>query len=104
MAAWGSQSFFRLSRGQTPPVRDDIELGFRIDNIHWARDGRLLGAGQAGQEWQVVKIDPDTLEVEVIHSQPDNDAFFGGTVAVEIGDDLWIGSFSADRIEIVPTP
>ena len=41
VAAWGSQSFFRLSRGMTPPKRDDVPLGFRVDNIHWARDGSL---------------------------------------------------------------
>jgi hypothetical protein len=104
VAAWGSQSFFRLSRGESPPVREDIDLGFRIDNIHWARDGRLLAAGQAGQDWQVVKIDPDTLAVEEIYRQADDAAFFGGTVALEVGDDLWIGSFSADRIAIVPAP
>jgi hypothetical protein len=29
MAAWGSQSFVRLSRGQTPVARDEVPLGFR---------------------------------------------------------------------------
>ena len=48
VAAWGSQSFFRLSRGTTPPTRDEIPLGFRVDNIHWARDGSLFAVGQAG--------------------------------------------------------
>ena len=50
VAAWGSQSFFRLSRGATPPKRDEIPLGFRVDNIHWARDGSLFAVGQAGAE------------------------------------------------------
>ena len=101
-AAWGSQSFFRLSRGTNPPVRTEIDLGFRIDNIHWARDGKLLGAGQAGSDWRVVKIDPVTLKVEQIHSQPDVPGFGGGTVAMEVGKSLWIGSFRGDRIAIVP--
>ena len=48
VAAWGSQSFFRLSRGETPPKRDEIPLGFRVDNIRWAADGSLLAAGQGG--------------------------------------------------------
>lgn len=105
IAAWGSQSFIRLSRGTLlPPARDEIPLGFRIDNIHWAKDGRLLGAGQVNQDWQVVKIDPDTLEVEQIYAQPANAAFGGGTVALEVGNDLWIGSYRGDRIAIVPDP
>jgi sugar lactone lactonase YvrE len=29
VAAWGSQSFFRLSRGAATPKRDEIPLGFR---------------------------------------------------------------------------
>jgi hypothetical protein len=30
VAAWGSQSFYRLSLGQTPVKREDIPLGFRV--------------------------------------------------------------------------
>ena len=58
VAAWGSQSFFRLSRGTTPPKRDEIPLGFRVDNIHWARDGSLFAVGQAAPNWKAVKVDP----------------------------------------------
>ena len=104
MALWGSQSFIRLSRGANPPVREEIILGFRIDNIHWAKDGRLLGAGQVGQDWRVVKIDPRTLEVEEIYSQKDMPGFGGGTVALEVGSTLWVGSYRGDRIAIVPNP
>jgi hypothetical protein len=104
VAAWGSQSFFTLSRGEDPPVRKEIPLGFRIDNIHWARDGRLIGAGQVNQDWQVVLIDPETLEVEQIYARPAAPGFGGGTVALEVGDDLWVGSYTGDRIAIVPAP
>ena len=104
VAAWGSQSFIRLSRGAEPPVREEIDLGFRIDNIHFARDGRLLGAGQAGEAWRVVKIDPDSLEVELVVEMPNQPGFANGTVALEVGDDLWIGTFRGDRIAIVPAP
>jgi hypothetical protein len=110
IAAWGGRSFIRLSRGIDPPVREDVDLGFFIDNIHWARDGRLLGAGQAGesgavsQNWKVVLIDPDTLAVEEIHAQDDMPGFGGGTGALEVGDNLWIGSYRGDRIAIIPAP
>jgi sugar lactone lactonase YvrE len=107
VAAWGSQSFFRVSRGQTPPKRDDIPLGFRVDNIRWAKDGSLLATGQSGatpatQEWVVVKIDPKTLKVTELMRRPNTDAFGGGTVAIEVGKDLWIGSFRGNRIGIFP--
>jgi hypothetical protein len=104
VAAWGSQSFFRLSRGATPPARDEIPLGFRVDNIHWARDGTLYAVGQAGQSWKAVKIHPDTLEVREIVTRPDTPEFGAGTAAVEVGNTLWVGSFRGNRIAIVPLP
>jgi hypothetical protein len=104
VAAWGSQSFFRLSRGATPPTRDEVPLGFRVDNIHWARDGTLWAVGQAAQNWKAVKIDPRTLEVRDVVSQPDTPAFGAGTALVEVGDVLWVGSFRGNRLAIVPAP
>ena len=63
VAAWGSQSFFRLSRGEKEPKRDEVPLGFRVDNIRWAADGTLLATGQGGgagvaAETVIVKVDP----------------------------------------------
>jgi hypothetical protein len=104
VAAWGSQSFFTLSRNGTPPAREEIDLGFRIDNIHWAEDGRLISAGQVGQDWRVALIDPETLEVEEIYRQDDMPGFGGGTVALEVGDEIWVGSYRGDRIAVVPRP
>ena len=104
VAAWGSQSFFRLSRGATPPVRDEIPLGFRVDNIHWASDGSLWAVGQAEQDWKAVKIDPDTLAVRELVSRPNTPEFNAGTALVEVGDTLWVGSFRGNRIAIVPAP
>jgi hypothetical protein len=104
MAAWGSQSFVRLSRGLTPVVRDEVPLGFRVDNVHWARDGQLFAVGQAGQSWKAVKIDPNTLTVREVLERPDTPAFGAGTVALEVGQDLWVGSFRGNRIAIIEAP
>jgi hypothetical protein len=104
MAAWGSQSFVRLSRGATPPERDEIPLGFRVDNIHWARDGSLWAVGQGDQSWKAVKIDPATLAVRDVVSRADTSAFGAGTAVVEVGDTLWVGSFRGNRIAILPAP
>jgi sugar lactone lactonase YvrE len=106
VAAWGSQSFFRLTRGQTPPKRDEVPLGFRVDNIRWAADGSLLAAGQGGtpqaQTSNVVKIDPQTLVVREVIREPATPAYGAGTVAVEVGKQIWVGSFRGDRIAIFP--
>jgi hypothetical protein len=102
VAAWGSQSFFRLSRGATPPKRDEIPLGFRVDNIRWARDGSILAAGQGDGGTVVVKVDPRTLAVKDVLKRPAGNGFGAGTVAVEVGSFYWVGSFAGDRIAILP--
>lgn len=104
VAAWGSQSFFRLSRGQSPPKREDIPLGFRVDNIRFARDGSLLAAGQGQTTSEIVRIDPKTLTVKKLVSRKDDAAFRAGTVAVEVGSQLWVGSYMGDRLGILRIP
>jgi hypothetical protein len=106
VAAWGSQNFFRVSRGQSPVKRDVIPLGFRVDNIRWAPDGSLLAAGQGGeapaQTTNVVKINPDTLKVQEMFRHPNTPAFGAGTVALQVGKEIWVGSFRGDRIAVFP--
>jgi hypothetical protein len=106
VAAWGSQSFFRLSRGQGTPARQEVPLGFRVDNIRWAADGTILATGQGGaagaQASIVVKVDPKTLAVREIIRHPNTPAFGAGTVAVEVGKEIWVGSFRGDRLAIFP--
>jgi hypothetical protein len=107
LAAWGSQSFIRLTCGATPQ-RDEIPLGFRVDNIHFAKDSSLLAAGQVtdpnARSSRVVKIYPKTLAVRDLMTRPDDATFAGNTTAIEIGKDLWLGSYRGDRIAIVPAP
>jgi sugar lactone lactonase YvrE len=106
VAEWGAQSLFRVSPGLGAPVRHDVPLGFRVDNLRWARDGSLLASGQGESPAStiVVKIDPNTLAVTSILRQPDTPLFGAATVAVEVGKELWVGSFRGDRVAIFPLP
>jgi sugar lactone lactonase YvrE len=106
IGGWGSQSVIRLSRGQTPIKKDSVAVGFRVDNLRWAPDGVLLAAGQGGtapsQTSHVVKVDPTTLKFQELVRYPYSDAFSVGTVAIQIGRELWMGSVRGDRIAIFP--
>ena len=106
VAAWGNQTFFRMSLGQTPVKREDISLPFRPDNVRWAPDGKLYVTGQGGtgqaQTTNIVKIDPDTLKVTEVLTQANLPGFGAGTVTVQIGKELWVGSYRGDRIAIFP--
>jgi hypothetical protein len=77
IGGWGSQSFIRLSRGQTPIKKDSVPVGFRLDNLRWAPDGALLAAGQGGtaplQTSNTVKISPATLKFQELVRHPNID-------------------------------
>src|SRR5438477_4833261 len=82
IGGWGSQSVIRLSRGQTPPTRDSVNVGFRVDNIRWAPDGTLLAAGQGGaapsQTANVARVDPKTLKFQELVRYPNHPSFVSG--------------------------
>ena len=91
-----------------PVKREDISLPFRPDNVRWAPDGKLFVTGQGGtgqtQTTNIVKIDPDTLKVTEVLTQTNTPGFGAGTVTVQIGKELWVGSYRGDRIAIFPAP
>jgi len=118
VAQWGNRSFMRLSRGVTPVTRDVIDLGFRVDNVRWAPDGTLLVAGQGGPDSAIFgrggadpaaratstigKVDPKTMTYREIINYPTSDAISAATVAVQVGNELWAGTFRGDRIARYP--
>jgi hypothetical protein len=88
------------------------------DNSSWGRDGRLLVASHRGgfsdmrlcidvysgacpMPFAILALDPETLEAETLfeHEGP---PMGGGTVAIDTGSELLIGSFAADRLLRVP--
>jgi hypothetical protein len=108
IASWGSQTIVRLSRGQTPVKLETTPVGFRPDNLRWAPDGRLLAAGQGGTGASagsyVARVDPSTLKAEEIIRHPNSPAFSSGTVAIQMGQEIWVGSVRGDRIAVFPAP
>lgn len=122
VGGWGTRSLIRLSRGRTPPVVDAVEVGFHVDNVHWAPDGTLLAAGHAGSgpdsifaclgegacggvTSRVAKILPDSLATEEIVRYPSNEHVVLGTAAIQVGDEIWVGGVGGgERIGRFPAP
>jgi len=109
---YGSGEVRRISR-QTGELLASAEVA-RPDNSTWSRDGRLLVAshpapirdvmvcmepieGSCPFEFEIVALDPETMSGEPIFSNV-GPPMGAGTVAVQVGDELFIGTFSGDRI------
>ena len=106
IGGWGSQAVIKLSRGQSPVKKESVAVGFRVDNVRWAPDGTLIAAGQGGtapsQTSNVAKVDVTTMKSRELVRYPYNDTFSAGTVAIQVGREIWVGSVRGDRIAIFP--
>ena len=106
IGGWGSQTVIRLSRGQTPVKKDSVAAGFRVDNLRWAPDGSLLAAGQGGtapsQTSHVGKVSTTAMKFQELVRYPYGEAFSTGTVAIQVGKEIWLGSVRSDRIAVFP--
>ena len=123
VAAYSDQAVVRLSRGETPPRKEPVaHLGFNIDNIHWSPDGALLAAGHRaptgrrigecitgvsceGITSHVARVDVETGEWEALFNYPSNDNLRVGTVAIQVDEEIWVGSVAGSRrIAVIPVP
>lgn len=111
IGGWGEESLVRLSRGQTPVRKDVVNVGFHVDNVRKSPDGSLLvagqyapdataifrclsGAGCEGVSTRVARIDLDRLSAEQLIDYPSNDLLILGTVALQVGDEIWVGAIA----------
>jgi hypothetical protein len=107
-------AYARNSPGK--PLRVAQLKEFAPDNVRWTGDNRLITAGMLDDEpacggapkdekgircprgYVVVTIDPKTMAVTELARGPATPAFTGTAIAMRVGDDLWLGSFNADRL------
>ena len=116
IAGWASRSLVKLSRGQPEIFIDSVEVSHHIDNLRWSVDGSLLAAGHVGPEaasvfqclsqqvcegvsTRVTRIDVNNLTAREIINYPSEPSFILGTVAIEVGNEIWVGGIAgSDRI------
>jgi hypothetical protein len=103
--AYGTRRVYRVplsGHGTTSSVAVD----FNPDNLRWAPDGTLFVTGQfikpgrrtTPDAWAVVKLDPKTMSVSPVLSEPGEAEFGDATSTVQIGQTLWFGTFRGDRV------
>ena len=118
---WAARRVWKLASDGAPVA--SVTTHFLPDNLRWTPDGQLLLAGQAAQPdavfaceargmpvplgFEVITIDPETMAIEHVvsvgHARATNMGFGGATGALRVGETIWVGSFTGDRVAIFPT-
>jgi hypothetical protein len=98
------------------PLRTAQLAEFGPDNVRWTSDNRLITAGMIDNEpscggppkteagircsrgYIAATIDPKTMAVTELARGAATPAFTGTAIAMRVGDDLWLGSFNANRL------
>jgi hypothetical protein len=122
VAGWASRdvSAFDLLHPQASPRR--LRVDFMPDNLRWRENGHLVAAGmravpestfecamivkrneRCATHWSVVTIDANRMILRHEISRDAQPQFGDVSVALPIGNDLWLGSFSGDRVAIEST-
>lgn len=112
-------AFSRATPG-AGPLRFAQLQDFGPDNVRWTVDNRLITAGLIDDEpacggrpkdekgircpmgYAVATIDPKTMSATEIARGPRTPAFTGTAMAAVVGNELWLGSFLADRLAYRP--
>ena len=110
VAAFGSREVVRFRRGAGRLQKDSIRLNITPDNIRWTAAGKLLTAGSdqaaagavAGTGWSVIEIDPVTLVTRRVAGGASSRGMQAISVGTQVGDEIWVGTFSGDRIGYQP--
>jgi hypothetical protein len=108
VAGFAEAKVTRLSRGQTPLQKDVVSLNFRPDNLRMSLDGSVIFAAGPGniqtprdvsqESSNVATVDPQTLDVQQVFEHPFIDGFAASTTAIQIGDEMWLGTYRGQRI------
>jgi hypothetical protein len=107
VAAFGSREIVRFDRTKSPVTLEKIKIGIMPDNIHWGDDGMLYTVGNnnvRGTGWSVFSIHPETMEIQRVTGVDQAAPMQNASSAVPVGDEIWVGTFSGDRISYLTRP
>jgi hypothetical protein len=122
VSEWSARRVWRLGFDGAPETSTDAP--FLPDNLRWSTDGKLLLAGQAARPeamfgyeargercplaFEVAELDPFSMTLRPLVRADEHLAgvigFGGATGALEVGGELWVGSFTGERIARFANP
>jgi hypothetical protein len=109
VAAIGSGEVVRYDRNAKPLAKQAVKVDIRPDNLRWGASGKLytVGGNLAAAEcasppcatgWSVYEIDPQTMQATRVAGADPAATLQGASTALPIGNEIWIGTFSGDRV------
>jgi hypothetical protein len=114
VAAFGGREIARFDLSATPPAKVTVAVPINPDNLRWAPDGNLLtvggdvaddaGGGAPEPAWSVVRINPQAMTAERIAGGGPDSAMPTAATALQVGDEIWIGTYMGDRVAVLPAP
>jgi hypothetical protein len=116
VTAFGTREILRFSRKKIPITLERVKIDITPDNIRWGDDGMLYTVGNnyvppeecpdppCRTGWSVYRVHPTTLELKRVAGVDQTAALQNGTTALVLGNEIWVGTFSGDRIAYLPKP
>ncbi|NLU95693.1 SMP-30/gluconolactonase/LRE family protein [Chitinophaga sp. Ak27] len=113
VSEWAKRRLWKFSLNKAV-VDSYIQLDFLTDNLRWTEKGNLLLTGQkanpailfkahslqhlvGGNQFSVAEINPVTFTANYLIDGGSRD-FGWGTVAIAVGDEIWVGSSLTNKI------
>lgn len=116
VSVFGTREVIRFDRSAKPLAGKSVKVSVNPDNLRWGDDGKLYTAGvnyvppeecaspPCSTGWSVFRIDPQTLSATRITGVDQTATMQGASAAVAAGNEIWVGTYSGDRIGYLPRP
>ena len=116
VAAIGSSEIVRFDRNSKPLEKNAVTIDIRPDNLRWTANGKLYTVGgdaiapancaspPCPTGWSVYEIDPESLQATRVTGVDETAKLKGASTALAVGDEIWIGTYSGDRLGYLPKP
>lgn len=115
VSGWTTRSFHKYDLVEMRET-GRADFSFMPDNLTWTAEGKLIAAGIKGvngncpetsenaclQGMVVAEVDPETLQVTVLHDNEGRGLINGTSVGIQVGASIYVGSFQGDRLVILP--
>ena len=121
VSEWGGEAVYRLRfseglRAGAVPERDEVDIDGSPDNLTWTADGQLLvaaqqvgpmgalGCGKIQVGGCDIGYSLTAIEPETMLATPITTGRGAASVALEVGDEIWIGVFVGDSVTRLAKP